>query len=59
MADAFTNRYEEFLDGNYDYVGLGAYYKPGSEYGWYWVQVFASYDESPATNDWIVPGESL
>jgi uncharacterized protein YkwD len=47
------------LDGNYEYMGVGAYYAPGSEYGWYWVQVFASYDADPLSHDWIEPGEQL
>ena len=42
---------------NYRYMGVGAYYLPGSEYGWYWVQVFATYREDPMTHDWIDPGQ--
>ncbi|MEZ5337457.1 MAG: CAP domain-containing protein [bacterium] len=42
---------------NYRYMGVGAYYLPGSEYGWYWVQVFATYREDPLTHDWIDPGQ--
>jgi len=43
------------LDGNYENIGIGAYYLPGSEYGWYWVQVFASYDD-PSQAHWLEPG---
>jgi uncharacterized protein YkwD len=46
------------LDGNYEHIGIGAYYAPGSEYGWYWVQVFASYDDD-ARGTWLEPGMSL
>ena len=42
---------------NYRYMGVGAYYLPGSEYGWYWVQVFATYRDDPMSHDWIDPGE--
>ncbi|MCC7477962.1 CAP domain-containing protein [bacterium] len=42
---------------DYQYMGVGAYYDPHSEYGWYWVQVFASFDQDPAQHDWIQPGE--
>lgn len=42
---------------NYRYMGVGAYYLPGSEYGWYWVQVFATYREDPMAHDWIDPGQ--
>jgi len=42
---------------NYRYMGVGAYYMPGTEYGWYWVQVFATYREDPFTHDWIDPGQ--
>jgi uncharacterized protein YkwD len=45
------------LDGNYEYIGVGAYYAPGSEYGWYWVQVFASYDD-PDGGHWLEPGQT-
>jgi uncharacterized protein YkwD len=42
---------------NYRYMGVGAYYMPGTEYGWYWVQVFATYRDDPFTHDWIDPGQ--
>lgn len=42
---------------NYRYMGVGAYYMPGTEYGWYWVQVFATYRDDPYTHDWIDPGQ--
>ncbi len=41
----------------YRYVGIGAYHAPQTELGWYWVQVFASFDSDPAQHDWIEPGE--
>jgi uncharacterized protein YkwD len=43
------------LDGNYENIGIGAYYAPGTEYGWYWVQVFASYDGNGQAH-WLEPG---
>jgi uncharacterized protein YkwD len=45
------------LDGNYEHIGIGAYHAPGSEYGWYWVQVFASYDEA-GPGHWLEPGNA-
>ncbi len=44
-------------NSDYQYIGIGAYYDAHSEYGWYWVQVFASFDQDPSQHDWIEPGE--
>jgi uncharacterized protein YkwD len=42
---------------DYEYIGIGAYYEPDSEYGWYWVQVFASFDGDPSAHtEWVEPG---
>ena len=41
----------------YDYIGIGVYYDEDSEYGWYWVQTFASFNEDPDGHDWIEPGD--
>ncbi|MDQ3023431.1 MAG: CAP domain-containing protein [bacterium] len=46
------------LDGNYEHMGIGVYHAPDSEYGWYWVQVFASY-EGDGEGRWLEPGQSL
>lgn len=42
------------LGEQYERVGIGAAYVPGSEYGWYWVQVFATYD-GRAEARWLEP----
>lgn len=41
----------------YRYIGIGAYNAPETEMGWYWVQVFATFESDPASHDWIEPGE--
>ncbi len=46
-------------NSDYQYIGIGAYYDAHSEYGWYWVQVFASFDQDPDQHDWIEPGEQF
>lgn len=44
----------------YRYVGIGAYYAPATRMGWYWVQVFASFNSDPAQHVWIEPaGEQI
>jgi uncharacterized protein YkwD len=40
---------------DYRYVGIGAYYAPNTQMGWYWVQVFATFDSDPAQQVWIEP----
>ncbi len=41
---------------NFQRMGVGVYYDANSTYGWYWVQVFASYNESGSGSTWIEPG---
>jgi uncharacterized protein YkwD len=40
----------------YQRMGVGVYYDASSPYGWYWVQVFASYDEPGTGTTWVEPG---
>jgi uncharacterized protein YkwD len=42
----------------YEYIGIGVYYDEDSEFGWYWVQTFATFSENPDSHDWIEPGEA-
>lgn len=44
---------------DYQYIGIGAYYDPHTDFGWFWVQVFASFDGNPDEHDWIEPGEQM
>lgn len=47
-------------NGQYRYVGIGAYYAPNTKMGWYWVQVFATFNSDPAQHVWIEPaGEPM
>ena len=41
----------------YRYMGVGVYHAPGTSMEWFWVQVFATFDEDPLSHDWIDPGE--
>jgi uncharacterized protein YkwD len=41
----------------YQRLGIGVYYDANSPYGWYWVQVFASYDEQGTGAHWLEPGQ--
>ncbi len=43
----------------YRYIGIGAYHAPETEMGWYWVQVFATFESDPNQHDWIEPGERM
>lgn len=43
------------LNGQYEYMGIGVYEAPGTPYGWYWVQVFASYRGDVTTRRWLQP----
>ena len=43
----------------YEYIGIGVYYDEDSDYGWYWVQTFATFrGGDPEAHDWIEPGEA-
>ena len=39
-------------------MGVGVYRAPDTEYGWYWVQVFASYREDTENHAWYEPGRA-
>ena len=40
----------------YERIGIGVYYDPDSSMGWYWVQVFASFNGDTAAHGWNEPG---
>jgi uncharacterized protein YkwD len=42
---------------NFQRMGVGVYYDAASPFGWYWVQVFASYDEAGEPAHWLEPGQ--
>lgn len=42
------------LSEQYECIGIGAAYLPGTEFGWFWVQVFATFDGHTASS-WIEP----
>ena len=44
---------------SFERMGVGVYYDARSPYGWYWVQVFASYNEFGAGTKWLEPGSPI
>lgn len=40
-----TNHWNSIMNESYTHLGVGVYYDEGTEYGWYWEQLFIATDE--------------
>jgi uncharacterized protein YkwD len=46
---------KNIMNGEFVETGIGVLYDPRSYYGWYWVQVFATFDSNGQRVAWIEP----